>query len=247
MNTSCPPQVRRRILHYASRQAMDIENLGKAVVDLLVSENLCQNIADLYNLKPENLEHLEGFAQKSALNLVDAIQKSKAQSLWRFIHGIGIDNVGAQLAKDLARHFQNLQALIDASEESMLAIDGVGPKVAQAISNYFSQPHNKEIIQRLINYGINIQAEDQALASEIFKDKIFVLTGTLPTMTRDQAKSLIESNGGKVSSSVSKKTSYVLTGESAGSKYDKAVSLGVPILSEEAFKSLLDETIESSG
>jgi DNA ligase (NAD+) len=241
LNAACEPQVRRRITHFGSRQALDIENLGKAVVDLLVTRNLCKNIADLYVLKESDLEHFEGFGEKSAKNLINSIAASKKQNLWRLIHGIGIDNVGAQLSKDLSRSFQSLEKLISASEEQLLEIEGVGPKVAQAIVNFFADSHNKEIIERLINYGLNTESSDHKMTSNKLEGQTFVLTGTLPTMTRDQAKELIESNCGKVSSSVSKKTTYLLAGESAGSKYDKAISLEVEVLDEAAFISLLED------
>lgn len=241
-NVSCPPQVRRRIIHFASRSAMDIENLGKAVVDQLVTNNLCHHIADLYSLTETQLLPLEHFAEKSAKNLIKAIEASKEQPLWRFIHGLGIENVGQQSSKDLANYFKSLQSLMKASYEDLIAIDGVGPVVAESILSFFRESHNQKIIQQLIQYGINTQTLTHAQTNpQVFLGKTFVITGTLPTLSRDQAKELIESHGGHVSSSVSKNTHYVLAGDSPGSKFDKAHKLGIEILSEENLQKLLNK------
>lgn len=236
-NASCPPQVRRRIAHFASRTAMDIENLGIAVVDQLVSKGLVENIADLYELKPEQLIPLEKFAKKAAENLINALEASKKQPLWRLIHGLGIEMVGAQTAKDLAKAYGSLQDLMKANEASLIGIDGVGPNVAKSVSTFFHEAHNKELLTRLIDYGLNTKS-DHSKGSGKLLGKTFVLTGTLPNYTREEAKELIENEGGKVSSSVSKKTSYLLAGESTGSKYDKAKKLNVPIIDEDDFKKL---------
>lgn len=238
-NASCPPQVRRRIVHFASRQAMDIENLGVAVVDQLVTKGLCKHIADLYLIKEDQLITLEKFAEKSAHNLVQAIEKSKTQVLWRLIHGLGIENVGAQGSKDLAQHFRSLESLIAASEEALIEVDGVGVVVARSIKSFFNERHNQEIIKRLIEYHLNTKTETNQFGPQVFAGKTFVITGTLPTYSRDEVKELIENAGGHVSSSVSKKTNYVLAGESPGSKYDKAKKLKVNIIAEEDLKKLL--------
>lgn len=238
-NASCPPQVRRRIFHFASRQAMDIENLGKAVVDQLVTEGLCNNYADIYDLKEEQLIPLEKFAEKAAQNLVKAISESKKQVLWRLIHGLGIEDVGAQIAKDLANHIKSLQALISATPEDLIQIDGVGGIVAESIRSFFDETHNQELVQRLIDYGLNTKGEETAIGKQVFSNKTFVLTGTLPNLTRDEAKELIENAGGRISSSVSKKTDYLLAGDSPGSKFEKAQKLGVAVLTEDELKELL--------
>lgn len=236
-----PVQIRRRIQHFASRTAMDIEGLGVAVVDQLVSRELIKDIADLYTLKVEDLIDLEKFAQKSSENLINALEASKQAELWRLLHGLGIPHVGATAAKDLARHFKSLHALMDASEEDLVAIDGVGSIMAASIRAYFDQETHRDLVDRLIAHGLNTEVEDSGEpATTQLEGKTFVLTGTLPNMTRDEAKALIEGAGGKVTSSVSKKTDYLLAGESAGSKYTKAEKLGVPIISEDDLKALLE-------
>lgn len=237
-NVACPPQVRRRIQHFASRQAMDIENLGKAVVDQLVTNKLCEHIADLYLIKEEQLLKLERFAQKSANNLVEAIEASKKQPLWRLIHGFGIADVGVQGSKDLARHFISLEEIMKASEDELMKIEGVGVVVAKSVRSFFNEAHNKEIIERLIRYGVNIKSESAQKGPQRLMGKTFVITGTLPSYSRDEAKELIENLGGHVSASVSKKTDYVLAGESPGSKLDKAKELGVKIIDEEELKKI---------
>lgn len=238
-NASCPPQVRRRITHFASRAAMDIENLGKAVVDQLVTHNLCHHIADLYILTEQQLIPLEKFGEKSAKNLIQSIEESKKQPLWRLIHGLGIENVGQQGSKDLAQHFKSLDSLIAASLEDLLHIEGVGPIVAESILSFFKEHHNQQIVKRLIQYGLNTHAETSSSTSQVLVGKTFVITGSLPTLSRDDAKELIENAGGRVSSSVSKKTDYVLAGESPGSKYHKAKDLDIAIITEEDLKKLL--------
>lgn len=237
-NVACPPQVRRRIIHFASRQAMDIENLGTAVVDQLVTLGLCKDFSDLYKLKKGQLLELEKFAEKSAENLLNAIEASKQQTLWRLIHGLGIPNIGAQSSKDLANHFGSLKILMDADEDTLTAIDGVGEVIAKSITSFFKEPHNHKLIEKLIAAGLNT-SQEQSLGSKALEGKIFVLTGTLPTLSRDEAKELIENAGGRTSSSVSKKTDYVLAGSDPGSKFDKAKSLGVKIISEDELKVLI--------
>lgn len=239
-NASCPPQVRRRITHFASKAAMDIENLGKAVVDQLVTQKLCHHIADLYSITEEQLIPLEKFAEKSAKNLIQSIQESKTQPLWRLIHGLGIENVGQQGSKDLAQHFKSLDALIAASFEELLNIEGVGPIVAESILSFFQESHNQKIIKSLIQYGLNTRIETNSSQSQTLTGKTFVITGTLPTLSRDDAKELIENAGGRVSSSVSKNTNFLLAGESPGSKYNKSKELNIPIIAEEDLKKLLN-------
>lgn len=240
-NSSCPPQVRRRLFHFGCRQAMDIENLGNAVVDQLVEKNLCASFADLYELQFADLFQMEGFGEKSAHNLLDAIETSKQRELWRLLHGLGIPQVGAQSAKDLAKHFQSLDALMVADTEKLMTMPGLGPVMAEAIVQFFQHENNQQVIERLKRYGLNMVSASAQSASlhPSFAGKVFVLTGTLPTLSRDDAKHMIEQAGGRVSSSVSKKTDYVLAGEEAGSKLTKAEELGLKIIDEAQFKEML--------
>lgn len=238
-NASCPPQVRRRIEHFASRQAMDIENLGKANVNQLVTRGLCQNIADIYILKKDDLLQLEKFAEKSSQNLIDGIENSKSQDLWRLIHGLGIPNIGSQTAKDLAKHFKSLQAIEKASVEDLLAIQGIGPIIAESVSTFFRNHHNQNLMKRLISYGLNTKLVETFTAKQSLVGNTFVITGTLPTLSRDDAKALIENAGGHVASAVSSKTNFLLAGENPGSKLDKAHSLKIPIISEDQLHKML--------
>ncbi len=239
VNSSCPPQVRRRIYHYASRQAMDIEGLGTATVDQIVSEGWVHGIGDLYDLTVERLETLDKFARKSAENLMVALAESKTRELWRLIHGLGIQHVGATSAKDLARHFRSMDRLLNASLEELKQVNGVGDKVAQSIVSFFADPPNQSLLDKLQTVGLRWQDETTEESTQ-WAGQTFVLTGSLQGITRDEARAQIESRGGKVSSSVSKKTHYVVVGAEPGSKYEKAVSLGIPVLDEQAFLSLLN-------
>lgn len=241
INPKCPPQVRNRIEHYASRDAMDIEGLGEAVVDQLVTEDLVTNYTDLYELKKEDLIPLERMAKKSAQNLIDAISKSKEQPLDRLIYGLGIRFVGKTVARDLATAFGNMHALQNAGEEDIAAIDSVGPKIAESVIAFFDKDHNFDLIERLQSHDLTLEMENQQIISEVLKNKTFVLTGSLPSMTRKEATELIEKNGGKTTSSVSSNTDYVLAGENPGSKFKKAQDLGITILDEDAFKSILEQ------
>jgi len=239
-----PTQQRRRLTHFASKQCLDIENLGESVVDQLVSAELVRDPADLYALQKEQLLELERFADKSAENLINAIERSKQAELWRLLHGLGVPHVGKQSAKDLATHFGSLEALMTADVETLEAVDGVGGIMAQAIQDFFADELNAALVTRLREAGLNFQLADseQPAASNddgALAGKTVVLTGTLPSLTRDEATALIEQAGGKTSSSVSKKTDYVLAGESAGSKLAKAEKLGVAILDEAAFRELI--------
>jgi DNA ligase (NAD+) len=238
-NLTCPAQVRRRIEHFASKQCMDIEGLGEAVVDQLVTRGLVHTISDLYRLRQDDLATLEKFAEKSAQNLAAALVTSKTAELWRFLHGLGIPGVGASSAKDLARHFRSVSALVAASEGELLAIEGVGEKTARAIRAFFNEPANRILVDELRDLGVEPAPPVQAAGVASFAGKTFVLTGTLETMTREDATARIEAAGGKVSGSVSKKTSYVVAGAEAGSKLEKAQKLGVPVLSEQEFLALL--------
>ncbi len=240
-NLSCPAQVRRRIQHFASRQCMDIEGLGEAVVDQLVNRGLVHSLPDLYHLRLEDLLDLEKFAQKSSENLLRALEESKSRELWRLIHGLGIQHIGATASKDLARAIPDLEKLAAASEEELTVIDGIGPITARSIAAYFANADNRELIHKLTAAGLTVRGEETAgaPAEGPLSGKSFVLTGKLPTLSRTGAGELIESAGGRVVSSVSKKTDYVLAGEEAGSKLDKARSLGIPVLDESDLRKLL--------
>ena len=217
---------------------MNIEGLGIANVTALVEQGLIQSTADLYSLQKEDLLNLERFADKSAENLINAIQGSKQNPLWRLLFGLGIRNVGQSVAKLLCEKFADINQLMEAKPEDISAIYGVGDVMADNIVKFFQQPKTKELIEKLAQAGVNMKSE-QIEKGTALQGLTFVLTGTLPTMTRDQAKALIEAAGGKVTGSVSKKTSYVVAGEEAGSKLTKAQNLGISILKEEQLKELL--------
>jgi DNA ligase (NAD+) len=237
----CAAQRKRALLHFASRRAMDIEGLGEKLVDQLVDNAVVESPADIYRLDLDALASLERMAEKSAANLLEAIAKSKATTLARFIYALGIRNVGEATAKDLARHFGNLDSLLDADEGQLMQVPEVGPVVAVSVRRFFTETHNRQVIDQLRGAGVHWhEGETQAVAASAVAGKTFVLTGTLPTLTRDEAKDLIEAAGGKVSSSVSKKTDYVVAGAEAGSKLDKAQELGVAILDESQLRALVN-------
>jgi DNA ligase (NAD+) len=220
---------------------MDIEGLGIAVVDQLAERGLVKNIADLYALSFEDLLPLEKFAQKSSKNLITALEASKRNELWRLLHGLGIPHVGATVSKDLARQFQDLRQIMEADEDSLCAMDGVGGTLADSVRSFFTDEHNISTIERLIAAGLNTRFDEPGGTNMVkaLEGKSFVLTGTLPSMTRDEAKALIENAGGRVTGSVSSKTDFLLTGDSAGSKLRKAEQFGIPIIGEKAFRGLL--------
>jgi len=241
-NIACPAQVHRRIEHFAARGAMNIEGLGDALVFQLVENRCISDYGDLYYLKQTDIADLERMGQKSAQNLIEAIQKSKKQPLDRVIFALGIRYVGATVATILADHFENMDALVQASQTTLDAIDGVGPTIAESIVQFFSQPHNLEVIDKLKQAGVRMSEERKSRQGGIFKGKSFVLTGALDRMTRQAASELIESEGGKVSSSVSRNTDYVLVGQNPGSKYQKAQDLGVTLIDEDTFVSMLEKS-----
>jgi len=236
----CPAQRKQAILHFASRRAMDIEGLGEKLVDQLVDGDFVHDLADIYKLDLPALANLERMAEKSAQNILDALEKSKNTTLQRFIYALGIRNVGEATAKDLARFFGGLPALQNADLETLQQVPDVGPIVAESIYEFFHEPHNQEVIGKLIDAGIHWQeSAGRSTSAGPLTGKTLVLTGTLPNLSRDEAKELIEAAGGKVSGSVSKKTDYVVAGTEAGSKLDKAQELGVAILDEDGLKALL--------
>jgi DNA ligase (NAD+) len=236
----CPAQRKQALLHFASRRALDIEGLGEKIVDQLVDSGAVRTPADVYKLTAERLAELERMAEKSAANLVAAIESSKTTTLARFIYSLGIRHVGEATAKDLARHFGNLDALLAADEAQLLDVHDVGPVLAESIARFFAERHNREVIAALRKAGVHWpEAAPQRAAAGRLTGMTFVLTGTLPTLAREDAKSLIEAQGGKVAGSVSRKTQYVVAGAEAGSKLDKAQELGVPVIDERRLLALI--------
>lgn len=243
-NQQCPPQVRERIIHFASRDAMDIEGLGEAVVDQLVDANLISSYADLYSITVEDLLPLERMAQKSASNLVDAIEESKQQPFHRVLYAVGIRFVGKTVAKDLASNFRSLQELIEVDEDTIVKVDSIGPKIAGSVKTFFDNPKNRLMVEKLREAGLQLKAESDQQVSRKLEGKTFVLTGSLPTLTRKEATEWIEKHGGKTTSSVSSNTDYLLAGDSAGSKLTKAQKLDVPVIDEDQFNSMVGRNPE---
>ena len=242
----CAAQRKQAILHFAGRRAMDVEGLGDKLVEQLVDAGIVRTLPELYKLGIANLSALERMAERSAQNLVDGLQKSKQTTLARFLYALGIRHVGETSAKELARHFGRLDRVLDASEAQLLEVNDVGPIVASSIHTFFAQPHNREVVEQLRACGIAWR-EDDGTADTTPKPllgRTFVLTGTLPTLTRDEAKDRIEAAGGKVSGSVSKKTDFVVAGAEAGSKLEKAEALGIEVLDELRLLELLDPVSE---
>jgi DNA ligase (NAD+) len=238
----CSAQRKQAILHFAQRRAVEIEGLGEKLVDQLVDGGVVKALPDLYRLGLTALAGLERMADKSAQNIVDALEQSKQTTLPRFIFGLGIRHVGEATAKALARHFGKLDAIMDAGEEQLLQVPDVGPVVAQSIHTFFQQAHNREVVEQLRACGVRWEEGEPAPAAQLpLAGKTFVLTGTLPTLSREKAKELLESAGAKVAGSVSKKTDYVVAGEEAGSKLDKARELGVTVLDEAGLRALLPD------
>lgn len=236
----CGAQRKQAILHFAQRRAMDIEGLGEKLVDQLVEGNVIKTLPDLYRLGLSALCSLDRMAEKSAQNVLAALEKSKRTTLPRFLFGLGIRHVGEATARDLARHFGKLDGVMDASVEQLLEVPDVGPVVAESIHTFFQQPHNREVVEQLRACGVHWEeGEPAARAPKLLAGKTIVLTGTLPTLSRDEAKDMLEAAGAKVAGSVSKKTDYVVAGAEAGSKLDKARELGVAVLDEEGLKELL--------
>ena len=234
-----PIRQQRSLQHFASRACMDIENLGTAVIEQIVARGLVKNLADLYSLTEAQLLDLDKFAEKSAKNLISALEVSKRRELWQLIHGLGIPHVGKQSAKDLEAKFNSLEAIASATEESLEAIDGIGSIMAQSIHAWFADVDNRILIEQLKANGLNFNSARQEDGTGILAGKTVVLTGSLPTLSRDEATQMIEAAGGRTSSSVSKKTDFVLAGEATGTKYVKAKKLKVSILDERAFRELL--------
>lgn len=239
INPNCPATIYQNIIHFASRNAMNIDGLGPAIVSALIDSGNIKGAADLYYLQKENLINIERLGEKSIDNLLDAIEKSKQNQLSKFIFALGIRNVGQRAAELLCEKFNNLDIIIKASFEDIVSIDGFGDIIANSVTEYFSKQENLVILDRFVSAGINTSEKNQAV-SEKLNGLTFVITGTLPTMSRNEAKDFIQQNGGKVSSSVSKKTSYLLAGEEAGSKLTKANELGVPVITQEKLKEIVN-------
>lgn len=238
----CPAQRKQALLHFASRRAMDIEGLGEKLVEQLVESKLVATPADLYRLNVAALAGLERMAEKSASNAVAAIDKSKLTTLARFIFALGIRNVGERTAADLARSFGDIEPLMAADEQTLQQVPDVGPVVAQSIAQFFAEPHNREVVAQLLAAGVSFERTPRAAnVSSRVSGKAFVLTGALPNLSRDEAKERIEAKGGRVTGSVSKKTDFVVVGADPGSKYDKAVELGITVLDEDGLQELLKE------
>jgi DNA ligase (NAD+) len=239
----CSAQRKQAMLHFAQRRAVDIEGLGDKLVDQLVDGGVVKTLPDLYRLDLTALASLERMADKSAQNILDALEYSKQTTLPRFIFGLGLRHVGEATAKALARHFGKLDAIMDASEEQLLQVPDVGPIVAQSIHTFFQQPHNREVVEQLRASGLRWEEGEPSPAAQLpLVGKTFVLTGTLPTLSREQAKEMLEAAGARVAGSVSKKTDYVVAGVEAGSKLDKARELDVAVIDEAGLQALLGGT-----
>jgi len=245
--TFCSAQLKGALEHYVSKGAMNIDGVGKKTIAQFVDEGLVKDLADLYTLKKEQLLELEGFADKSANQLIEGLEKSKQAALPRYLIGLGIRHVGSHIAKVLANHYGSLKNIQKSSKEELQAIHEIGPEIAASVESFFQEERNIEVIQRMQNLGVQVGKIDVGTegSQKPFAGKSFVLTGTLEQMTRDEAKEKIEALGGRVMSTVSKKTDYVVAGADPGSKLEKAESLKVPVLNEAAFRTLLSDNPSS--
>ena len=233
VNPECPAQLLRNVIHFCSRDAMDIEGLGDALIEKFISENLISNVADIYDITAGEIMMLEGHQEKSAKNLVEAIERSKQNDLSRLLFALGIRHIGQKAAKLLSEHFGDIDSIIAASEEEIAEIDGFGGIMAKSAAEFFSMTQTADLIERLKAAGVNMKSLKEKSDDQRFAGLTFVLTGTLPTLSRKEATEIIENLGGKASSSVSKKTSYVVAGEEAGSKLQKATDLGIPVITQD--------------
>lgn len=233
VNPECPAQLLRNVIHFCSRDAMDIEGLGDALVEKFIAENLISNVADIYDITACEIMMLEGHQERSAKNLVEAIERSKQNDLSRLLFALGIRHIGQKAAKLLSEHFGDIDSIIAASEEEIAEIDGFGGIMAKSAAEFFSMTQTADLIERLKAAGVNMKSLKEKSDDQRFAGLTFVLTGTLPTLSRKEATEIIENLGGKASSSVSKKTSYVVAGEEAGSKLQKAIDLGIPVITQD--------------
>ena len=239
INPDCPAVVGEKIAHFVSRNAMNIDGLGDAIVQQLLQNHLIHDVSDIYTLKKEDLVELEGFGEKSADNLLKAIEVSKSVGLARVLFALGIRFVGAKAGRILAECFGSVEALMAASIEDLTAIDEIGPRIAESVVAYFGDEKNRSLVGKLASYGVDMTAEKRQLINTSFDGEIVVLTGKLQTMTRKEAEQAVESRGGKCTSSVTKKTTLVVIGADPGSKYEKARQLGTHIITEEEFQDWL--------
>jgi DNA ligase (NAD+) len=240
IGASCPAQLREGIIHFVSREAMDIDGLGEAIVIQLIASGLVHDVADLFRLKEDDLIGLERFGAKSAANLAQAVAKAKTNNLSRLLFGLGIRQVGAGAARELATRYGSLEKLMKANYEELTVIPTIGPKIASSVTKYFGEPHNRELIQKLQELGVNTIESSATAVPQILAGKTLVVTGTLELYTRAAIEAAIRAHGGKAASSVSKNTDYLVAGKEAGSKLAKAQSLGVPVINEREFKELLE-------
>ena len=238
INPECPAQLLRNLIHFCSRDAMDIEGLGPAIIETFVNAGMIKNTYDIYSLNPLEIANLEGFKETSANNIIKSVEGSKKNDLSKLIFALGIRHIGAKAGKLLSDHFKSMDAIMSATVDDILEIDGYGTIMAESVVNYFAGESAKELIQKLKEFGVNMNSTN-VIEDERFAGMTFVLTGTLPTLKRSEASKIIESFGGKTSSSVSKKTTYVLAGEEAGSKLDKANQLGIEVIDEEKFMGMI--------
>jgi DNA ligase (NAD+) len=238
VNANCPAKLRETILHFASRGVMNIDGLGDALVTQLTDRKLINNVADIYKLTKADLLSLERMGDKSAQNVLDEIENSKKLPLERVIYGLGIRMVGERTAQFLAEHFGSMDALMNAGEEELQEVNEVGPRIAQSIVEFFQEPKNRALVKQLQDMSLRLTGTKKQRGTKL-AGKTFVLTGTLPNLTRDEAKKMIEDAGGRVSGSVSKKTDFVVAGDDAGSKLDKAKELGVKVIGEKELQELL--------
>ena len=235
----CPAKQYRNIIHFASREAMNIKGLGDSIIEEFLNRGFIKNIADLYELKLEDIASLKKNGKKFAQNLIDSIEESKKNDLYRVINGFGIRHIGVKAAKQLAKKYRSMDNLMEASLESLNAVDDMGEIMAESVFEFFAQPQTKDLVARLKNYGINMEALEEESTDLRFDGKIFVLTGSLDSFSRKEAEEIIEKFGGKTSGSVSKKTSFVLAGEDSGSKLTKARELGIRVITEDEFKDMI--------
>jgi DNA ligase (NAD+) len=241
VNAACPEQLVRRVEYFVGRSAMDIDNFGSQTAALLIEEGLIKEVADIYFLQRQDLLELEGFQEKKVDNLLNGIDASKAQPATRVLTAMGIRFVGGVVAGLLLDALGSIDRIASASLEELEEIEGIGPETAAAVIAWFQQPTSQKLLEKLRLAGLNFAVEDQESQSVAFEGMTFVITGTLPGMIRSEAKSFIESHGGKVTGSVSRRTSYLLAGEAAGSKLDKANELGIPVIDEASLLQLAEE------
>ncbi len=240
INPDCPSQLCRSIIHFVSRPAMNIDKLGEAVVEQFIENGLIKSAADLYYLKKEDIARLDRMGDKSAQNIIDAIETSKQAGLERLLFGLGIRHIGEKVSRTIASRFGNIQAIMSATEDDLLKIDDIGMTSASSVVRFFESEHVKQLVQKLIDAGVSVESKEKQQGNAL-EGKTVVVTGTLPTLKRNEAEALIRAHGGSASGSVSKKTSYLLCGSDAGSKLQKAQSLGIPIITEEEFLAMIQQ------